>query len=102
VELSRIARLYVEVDVAATLPDGTPTTVSGVDLALLPPRTTPTAATTWTPAAYSAGVATLLVAGPDADPTDALPVPATGADLWARVIDVPEVLAARIDRITIA
>jgi hypothetical protein len=101
VELTRIDRRTVEFDVAAELTDGTATTITGVDVALLPPRTTPTAATVWTAATYTGGVASVLVAGPDADPTDALPVPAAGADLWARVVDVPEVLTARVARLTV-
>jgi hypothetical protein len=101
VEATRLARLLIEWDVAAELLDGTATTITGVDVAILPPRATPTAATTWTPADYAAGVASVLVAWPDADPTDALPVPTGGGDLWARVIDVPEVLVARVARLTV-
>ena len=99
--LSRIDRLYRDYTVTATLRNGTPATITGVTVALLPPRTTPTAATTWATATYAAGVATVLLAGPDADPTGALPVPAGGADLWLRVSDTPEVDAELVERVSV-
>lgn len=101
VDLTRISRLYVEFDVAAVLPDGNPATITGVDVSLLPVNTAPDVDTTWTAAAYAAGVGSVLLAGPDADATGALPVPAAGADLWLRVIDTPEVDAARVVRVTV-
>jgi hypothetical protein len=101
VELSRIDRQYVDIDVAATLADGTPATLAGIDVALLPPRVSPTATTTWAPAAYASGTATVLLAGPDASSTDALVVPLGGADLWLRAVDNPEVTARRITRVSV-
>lgn len=101
-DLNRIDRKYAKVTVTATLANGDPATLTGVDVALLAPRSTPTAATTWTAATYAAGVATVLLAGPDADPAGALVVPATGADLWIRVVDSPEVDATRVQRITVS
>lgn len=100
--LSRIDRLYRDYEVTATLRDGSPATLTGVDVALLAPRTTPTTATVWTAATYATGVATILLAGPDATPTGALVVPAGGADLWIRVTDNPEVDAERVERITVS
>lgn len=97
--LSRIDRIYRTYDVTATLAGGGPATLTGVDVAVLLPRTTPTASTTWTAATYAAGVATVLLAGPDADPTGALVIPAAGADLWIRVVDTPEVDAEYVERI---
>lgn len=102
VQISRIDRLYRYYDVTATLPNGSPATLTGVTVALLPPRTRPTGATTWTAATYAAGVATVLLAGPDADPTGAVVVPSGGADLWIKVVDTPEVDAERVERITVA
>ena len=99
--LSRIDRILREYDVTATLPGGGPATLTGVDVALLPPRATPDGDTTWTAADYAAGVATVLLAGPDADDTDALVVPSGGADLWIRVTDSPEVDAERVERLTV-
>jgi len=101
VEISRIDRQYVEFDTTATYGDGTPATLTGVDVALLPPRRTPAADTTWTAATYAAPTATVLVAGPDADGTGALVVPAGGADLWVRATDTPEVTATRVTRISV-
>ncbi|MGZ4621436.1 MAG: hypothetical protein ACXVGF_04895 [Blastococcus sp.] len=100
-ELSRIDRVYAHVTVTAKLADGTAATLTGVDCALLPVRTSPTSTTTWTPASYSGGVATVLIAGPDADPTGALAVPTAGGDLWIRSVDNPEVTTAHVDRITV-
>lgn len=100
--MSRIDRLYRDYTVTATLRDGTTATLTGVTVALLPPGATPTAATTWTTAAYTAGVATVLLAGPDADPTGAdLVVPSTGGHLWIRVSDTPEVDAEFVERISV-
>lgn len=99
--LSRIDRLYRDYDVTATLRSGGPATLTGVDVALLPPRATPTVTTQWTAATYADGVATVLLAGPDATPTGALVVPSAGADLWIRVSDSPEVDASKVERITV-
>lgn len=99
--LNRIDRQYVDIDVTATLRNGQPATLTAVDVALIPPRTSPTAATVWTPASYANGTATVLLAGPDASPTDALPVPAAGADMWIRITDSPEIDAARVERVII-
>lgn len=99
--MSRIDRLYRDYTVTATDEDGFPTTLTGVDVALLAPRATPTGATTWTPAASSDGRWRVLLAGPDADPSAAVVVPAAGADVWLRVTDNPEVEATRVERITV-
>lgn len=101
-DLSRIDRIYAKIPITAKLADGTTATIGAVDVALLPPRTTPTGATVWTVATYAAGVATVLLAGPDADPAGALVVPTGGADLWARVVDTPEVDAALVGRVTVS
>jgi hypothetical protein len=102
VNLSRIGVQYAEVTVTATGPDGTPTDLPGVDIALLPPHHKPTDVTTWNAADYTDGVARVLLAGPDTDPPEgAIAVPPGGADLWLRVVDVPEVQAVRADRILI-
>lgn len=95
--LSRIDRLSRSLDVTAKFAG---LTVTGVDVALLAPRSAPTAATVWTPVTYAAGVATVLLAGPDADSSGALVVPAS-ADLWMRVTDAPEVNAEYMERITV-
>lgn len=100
-DLTRISRKYVHVTLDAKLANGTPATLAGVDIALLPVHEYPTSTTTWTPSAYADGQAVVLLAGPDADPVGALVVPANGADLWARITDSPEVDAARIERIVV-
>lgn len=100
-EISPISKQYVEVGVTVTLADGEPATVSGVDVAVLPIRTSPTASTAWTEAEGDAGSWRVLVAGPSADPAGAVTVPAGGADLWMRVQDNPEVTAAKVVRINV-
>jgi hypothetical protein len=91
--LSRISRREHPINVAAVFAkagiDPLPT-VTGADVALLPKHTFPTSATTWTAAAFSAGVATVLLAGPDATSSGAVVVSAD-ADLWLRVTSTPEV-----------
>jgi hypothetical protein len=102
VELNSIDRQYVDITVTATLRDGSPAVLNGVDMTLLPPNRRPTAATVWTPASYDGITATVLLAGPEADPVEgALVVPVGGADLWIRVTDTPEVDAAKIERVAI-
>ena len=98
--LSRIDRVYRYYDVTVTDPDGAEAAIAGVDVALLAPRTTPDADTAWTAATFAAGEVTVLLAGPDADATDALVVPAVGADLWVRVTDT-EVTATHAERLTV-
>lgn len=98
-ELSGIDRIYRDYDVTATLKNGQPAALTGVQAALLPPRTRPTAATVWVATVYAAGVATVLLAGPYADPANALIVSLGGADLWLKVTDNPEVDAEYVERI---
>jgi hypothetical protein len=85
--ITRITRKPVDIDFTVTLSDGNPGTPTGVQVAVLNRRDTPSAVTTWEDVTYTAGVISLTVAGPEADPTDALPVPQDGADLWAKVSD---------------
>lgn len=100
--LSPIDRVYAHVPVTAKLADGTPATLAGVDVAVQPYRTPPDDTTVWTAASYSNGAAVVLLAGPDADPTGALPVPAATSDLWIRVTDNPEIQAVRVGVITVS
>jgi hypothetical protein len=96
VHITRITKKYVDVQVAATLRTGGAATLTGIDVAALPPGGKPRADTIWTPAQFTAGVATFLVAGPDANATDALQVPEGGCDIWGRIVDQPEVDVARL------
>jgi dihydrofolate reductase len=102
VDLNRIDCQYVDITVTATLRNGEPAPLTAVDVAVLTQRATPTADTSWTAAVYSDDIATVLLAGPDAQPDiGALTVPVGGGDLWIRVVDAPEVDAARIARINV-
>lgn len=98
--ITRIDRVLRQWDVAVTDADGEPVTVTGVDLALLNPREQPDGDTVWTATTYADGVAAVVLAGPDADDTDALVV-AQSSDLWSRITDDPEVTATRVERITV-
>jgi hypothetical protein len=102
VEFTRITRKFIEVFVTATLPDGEVAPLAGVDVSLLTPHATPGDDTVWTPATYADGMARILVAGPEADPSGALPLATGGADLWIRVTDNPEIEAVKVERITVA
>ena len=99
--LSRIDRVQRRYTITATELDGDPATLDGVQVAALPPRTSPTGATTWTTVTFEDGAATVLLAGPDADPDGAVVVPSVGADLWVRATDSPEVTATKVERITV-
>ncbi len=99
--MSRLDRIFRKYDVTAALPDGQPAVLTGVRVALLPPGATPTTATAWAAATYSAGVATVLLAGPDAAADGALTVPTAGADLWLQVLDTPEQQAVGVERLTV-
>lgn len=99
-QLSPIDRLFANIPVTSTLADGTTAVLSGVDVAVLAHGATPSANTAWTRAtSYINGVATVLLAGPAADPTNAIPVSDTGGDLWIRITDSPEVEAVYVSRI---
>lgn len=95
-DLPRIGRKYGHVTVEATVAGGLDAVLSGIDVALLPPGEAPNATTQWTPTSYKDGVGTILLAGPEADPTGALPVSADLAHVFARVVDGAEVDVALI------
>ena len=94
----RIPRTYTLAPKAA---DGQATTVTGAKLALLPPRTRPTAATTWTTVTVTANKFTVDYARPGAtDLSGAILVPDTGADVYVRGISGTYDDAERVERIT--
>jgi hypothetical protein len=94
--LSRIDKRQRTYTVADNL-GGTYTTI---DVALLPVRSSPTAATVWTSVPYAAGVATVVWAGPDADSSGAIVVTAD-ADMWIKGTNAPYVQAVKDERITV-
>lgn len=98
-ELSRVDRLEKTYDLAARFPDlDGPFTAA--DVALLPPRANPNGATVWDAVGVTAGVATVLFAGPDADSSGAVVVTGS-ADLWLRVTVGAETDAVKVERITL-
>ena len=80
--------------------DGVPVTAEDLTVALVPPRTSPTADTGWIPVSeHPDGGPALLVAGGAADPTDAAVI--TGdVDLWGRLSNSGTVVPAKLARIT--
>ena len=97
--LAQSAIKYWDVTVTATLANGSPATLTGVNMAIVPPGASPNHATPWLAASYSNGVASILVAGPEYQnpPGNALVVPPVGGDLWAQVVDNPETDAKLVD-----
>lgn len=96
--IDRVYRTY-----AGTFTDSTGATVTpaSVDVVAVPKRTQLTTGLTWTPATLTAGKLRVLYAGPAADPTGAIPIPAAGADVYIRVTDTPEIQAVKVDTIVI-
>lgn len=99
--LSRVDRVYGRIDITGTLADGSPATLSAVDVAIIPAHTRPTSATTWTPVTLAGRIVSILIAGPDADPEDAFTVPGGDGELWVRVTDNPEAQAVKVDRVIV-
>ena len=101
--ISPVDKVYVRVAVSATLADGSTYTVTGASFACLAIGGAPTSSTSWTAAStFSAGVAQMLIAGPQASPTSAVPLPPNGGDLWMEVTASPEVQAVRVATINVA
>ena len=101
VDFTSTERRFQTIPVTAADADGTPVTLTEVKVAVLPPRAAPDGATTWTAGNYANGELTVLLAGPDADPSGAIAIPRGGADLWVRVDDSPEIIAAKVGRVTV-
>lgn len=101
-DLPRIGRKYAKITATATNADGASVTLTTVQVALLEPRTNPTADTVWTEAEAVGGKWRVLLAGPDAAGEGALVVPADGADLWIKVSDNPEIDAQKVERLSVA
>ena len=103
-EITPLTRKIVHIDLNATLAGGEPVTdITGILVALVPPRADVDKSTQWVAAAtWDAAQqrGTALVVGYEADPEGALVVPELGADLYARVVDTPEDDPSFIERIT--
>lgn len=111
-QFTRISEEWVRFPVTDTLADGTPAVITGVQCALLSYRSRgPSTSTVWKDAVWVAGTGgapgygKILVAGPDAaDPgASGFQLGSYGGDLWARVVDNPEIIpspVARIDLLT--
>lgn len=101
--LPKVTTKLAHITPTITLYDGTPASASGMDVAIIPPGTTPTALTTWVAALWDGTKGVVLLIGPAATvaspPSYHLNIPATGGDLWARILDNPETDAALIDHI---
>lgn len=99
-ELPRIGKKIVDIELDVVLRDGLPGTVFSVDVGFSPPGGGSETVTSWLTLAATANTATVTFAGPQATGTaGALVAPATGGDVWARVTDAPEVDAARVGHV---
>jgi hypothetical protein len=101
--LPKVAAKFADITVTALLANGNTATITGVDVAIVPPGTKPDATTVWVAANWVTPLAQVLLIGPLCTPTSPPPykltVPAIGGDLWGRVTDNPEVDAALVDHI---
>lgn len=102
ITLSRIDRVYGRIDVVGTLADGSPAILTGAQVAILPVRKSPNANTEWTDVVLTGRTATVLLAGPDADPDGALTIPNGDGELWIKVADNPESQAVKVGRIQVS
>lgn len=100
-QLSPVDKVPVSFPLTGEDETGSPIALTSVVVALLPFRSAPAASTAWSPAAYVNGRVSLTIAGPDADPTGAVQVPAGGAYLWAKDTESATVQAVRVDFISI-
>lgn len=106
---TRVTSQRIDFPLTATNDDGTAGAISSVQCALLPYRSRgPSASTVWVDADWvpgtdpSTGTGQILIVGPDGTNPGAsgLQLGSYSADLWARVVNDPEVelsLVARID-----
>lgn len=102
-KISRITVIRVYLDVTATLAGGGAATVTGIDVALLPIGQSVSSGTVWTATTYAAGTGHILILGSDVTPVaGGLVVPITGAVLWRRVVDTPEVDVSEAERFDVA
>lgn len=100
--ISPISRVYRTYSGTFTDEDGQPVIVAAVDVAALPRHAPLTSATAWTSATVTDGELRLLLAGPLADPADALAVSHGGSDVYVRVTDNPEVDAVLLETVLVS
>lgn len=101
-EMYRTDRIERDYTVTVTDKFGAPVTVTTVQVALLPHRTTPTAATTWASKTVTAGVTTLTYAAPDVTPIAGDLLPAAGLnDLFFRDVNASFTDATLIEVVTV-
>lgn len=97
--LSRIDKIAETIPPPASIAMGAP--ISGVQVALLPVRTGPTAATVWATPPFANGQATVTYAGAEADSSGATLVVTGDADLWMLALGAPYQQAVKVKRITL-
>jgi hypothetical protein len=100
VDLTRITRKPVFIDLTTVLEGAVPGAITAAAVALLPPRTDPDASTVWTSVTYANPTANFVIAGPDADGAGAI-VAAGTSDLWVRATAPTWVDAALVERVNV-
>jgi lysophospholipase L1-like esterase len=100
VDLTRITRKPVYIDLGALLEGADPGVISSAAVALIPPRTDPDASTVWTTVTYANPTANFVIAGPDAGGSGAV-VAAGTSDLWVRATAPTWVDAALVERVNV-
>lgn len=103
ITLPKVAAVFADITVTAKLANGSAATVTGIDVAIVAPGAKPTTTTAWVAANWAAPLAQVLLVGSLATPVGAPPyrlnVPDVGGDLWARIVDNPEQVAALVAHI---
>lgn len=82
--MSRTDRVPVKVVVTVRELDGSTPAVATLNLAVVARGVGPSSSTSWTSLSYAGSVTTVL-AGPDANQSVAVPVPAGGGVLWGQI-----------------
>lgn len=102
-DMSPIDRIERDYDVTVLLPNGNPTTVDSIDLAILGLHDSPTADTDWTTLPVVEGVVTVIYTAPEATAEDGdLLVPLGDTNAHAREVDGTLVKAIEVERISVS
>ena len=98
IQLTRISKVTITYPVSATLPDGSPTTVDAITVALLASNQRPRVDTAWQSVTFDGSTLTVKVAGPHAATAGYLTAPLGESVLWARSVVDEDVDPVVVDK----